>query len=63
MEASYQWTAEKMRLRVPIISHAVSVMVLDLVFYTKDPDGVGDAVNIFFFLDLFLASGYKSALL
>ena len=26
-------------------------MVLDLSFYTKYPDGVGDTINVFIFLD------------
>ena len=29
------------------ITHSITVMVLELVFYTKDPNGVGDALNIF----------------
>ena len=40
-----------MRFCAPCITHSVTVMVLDLAFYTKDPDGVGDRINVFLFLD------------
>ena len=52
-----------MRFRAPIIPHAIAVMVLDLEFYTKDPDGMGDAVNIFLFPDLTPAAESKASLL
>ena len=52
-----------MRLQAPIKPHSDTVMVLDLVFYTKDPDDMGDAINIFLFFYLSPASGSKAALL
>ena len=38
-------------------------MVLALAFHTKDPDGVGDKVDIFLFTDLSPAAGLGVALL
>ena len=38
-------------------------MVFPLAFYSEDPDGVGDAVNVFLFLDLFPVAGLEAALL
>ena len=48
MEAAFCRTAESLCFCSPLISHAVTVMVMALAFNTKDPDGVGDALNIFF---------------
>ena len=48
MEAAFRRTAESLCFCSPLISHAVTVMVMALAFNTKDPDGVGDALNIFF---------------
>ena len=38
-------------------------MVLEISFYTKDPDGVGDIVNIFLFPDLTPADVPEAALM
>ena len=38
-------------------------MVLALDFHTEDPDGVGDAVNIFLFLYLYSSASSEAALL
>ena len=52
-----------MRFCVPRISHYIVVMVLALTFHTKDPDGVGDAVNAVMFPDLSPAADFEAALL
>ena len=49
MEVACRRKAEHLRFRVPHISHTVVVLVLGLAFYSEDPDGVGDAVNVFLF--------------
>ena len=54
---------EGMHFRAPRISKYVLVMMLDLAFYTKYPDGMGDAVKKFLFPDLSPASGSEAALL
>ena len=38
-------------------------MVMVLVFRTKDPDGVGDALNIFLFPNISMSAGLEAALL
>ena len=38
-------------------------MVLALAFHTEDPDGVGDALNIFLFQDLSPSDGPEAAIL
>ena len=47
-------------LRTP---HTVAVMVMALTFHTKDPNRVGDAMNIFLFPDLSNLAGSEAALL
>ena len=39
------------------------IMVIALTFHTKDPDRVGDALNIFLFPDLSPSAGSEAALL
>ena len=63
MGAACRGTAEGLRFRLPRIPHAVAVMVMALAFHTKDPDGVGDQLNIFLFPDLSPSAGLESALL
>ena len=46
--------------RIPCIA---VVMVLSLAFHTEDPDGVGDALNIYLFTDLSPSEGLEAALL
>ena len=45
-----------MRFKFPHIMHAVVVLILEFSFYTKDPGGIGDTLNIFLFLDFSLSS-------
>ena len=63
MEAMCRGTTEHLRLRFPRISHAVAVLVLGLNFYSEDPDGVGDAINIFLFPDLLPSAASKASFL
>ena len=63
MEAACWRTANSLRFLPPRIPHAVTLMVMALTFYTKDPYGVGDALNIFLFPDLSPSSGWEAALL
>ena len=63
MEATCWRTAESLRFCPQCIPQAFVAMVMALVFHTKDPDGVGDALNIFLFPDLFPSSGLEAALL
>ena len=52
-----------MLFRVTRISHSAAVMVLDLAFYTKDTDRVGDAVNMILLPELPPSEGFEAALL
>ena len=63
MKSTCHLTEEFLRFRLPRISQSIMIMVLALVFHTKDPGGVGYAVNIFFFLDLSPTAGYKAVLI
>ena len=63
MEAACWCTADGLRFHPPRTPHAIAVMVMDLAFHTKDPDGVGDALNIFLFPDLSPSAGSEEALL
>ena len=49
-----------MHLKVPCITHTVSFLLLRLDFYTKDPDGLRNTVNIFMFPYLSLAEGLEA---
>ena len=62
MEAAYKRIAESLRFCLPRIPHAVAVMVMALAFHIKDPDRVGDALNIFLFPNLFPSVGLEAAL-
>ena len=57
MEASCRRTA------YTHIPHTVMIMVIALTFHTEDPDRVGDALNIFLFLDLSPSAGSEAELL
>ena len=46
MEAACRRTADSLRFHLPHIPRVVAVMVMAITFHTKDPDGVGDALNI-----------------
>ena len=50
MEAAFRRTVYILRFRLPHTPHAATVMVVELTFHIEDPDGVGDALNIFCFL-------------
>ena len=63
MEAACRRTAESLRFRPPYTPHAVAVMVMEIAFHTKDPDRLGDTLNIFLFPDLSPSSGSEAALL
>ena len=52
-----------MRFLAPCIPHYVAVMVLYLAFYTKDPNGVEDAINVFLLPELSPHAGSEAALL
>ena len=41
----------------------VAVLVLGLALYSEDPDGMGDAINVFMFTDLSLSAVLEAALL
>ena len=57
MEADYRRTSESLQFRPPYTPHNVAVMVMALAFHTKDPDRVGDTLNIFLFPDLSPSAG------
>ena len=63
MEAACWRTADSLRFHLLRIPHAVAVMLMALTFHTKDPYGVGDALNIFFFPNLSPSAGLEAALL
>ena len=63
MEAACRRTAKSLRFRPPYTPHTVAVMVMALAFHTEEPDGVGDALNIFLFPELYPSAGMKAALL
>ena len=60
MEAACQRTAASLHFRPLHIPHAIAVMVMALTFHTKDPDGVGDALNIFLSVDLYPSAGLEA---
>ena len=63
IEVAYRRTADSLQFRPPRIPHAITFMVTAITFHTEDPDGVGDALNIFLSPHLFLLAGLKAALL
>ena len=63
MEAAFQRTADNLRFRPPRTPHAVAFMVMALTFHTKEPYGVGDALNILFLPNLYHSAGLEAALL
>ena len=63
MEAYCFITAKGLRFHAPSISHSIAVMVLALGFHSEDPNGVGDAVNVFIFTGLSSVSGLEVGLL
>ena len=63
MEAAFRRTADGLLFRPPRIPCFVAFMVMALASHTEDPDGVGDALNIFLFPDISLSDGLEAALL
>ena len=54
MESACRAAAKRIRFRTPRRPHSITDMVLTLTLYTKYPDVVGDAINIYLFPDLSL---------
>ena len=52
MEAACYRTAKHLHFQSPRISYTFMALILELSFYSKDPDGVGDAINVFLFPDI-----------
>ena len=63
MEAACWRTADSLRFCPPHTPHIVTVMMMTLAFHTKEPDGVGDALNIFLLPDLSHSAWSETALL
>ena len=63
MEGECCRTVENLRLRSPHISHAIVVLVLGLAFYSEDPNGVGESINVFLFPYMSPLAGSEAALL
>ena len=63
MEAAFRRTADGLLFCPPRIPCFVAFMVMALASHTEDPDGVGDALNIFLFPDISLSDGLEAALL
>ena len=63
MEAECRRTAEHLQFLAPRISHSVAVLVLGLDFYSEEPDGVGEGINVFIFPDLSPSVGSEATLL
>ena len=63
MEASCRRTVDHLRFRAPSISHAVTVFILGLSFYSEDLGGVVDAINVFLFTERSPSAGLEDALL
>ena len=61
IESSFRKMSVILRFRAPYIHHYDTVMVIYLSFNTKDPGRVGDAVNIFLFLDISPSEGLGAA--
>ena len=63
MEAAYWRTGDGPRFRPSRTPHVVVVTVIALAFHTEELDGVGDALNIFLFPDLYPSVGLEVAIL
>ena len=63
VEAACRSTADSLRFRPPRTTNAITFMLMALTFHTEDPDGVGKALNIFLFPDLYPSAGSEVALL
>ena len=63
MEAVCHRTAETLHFLALHIPHYDAVLILGLACSSKDPDGVGDAINVFLFPDLYPLASSEAALL
>ena len=63
MESVWRCTVEHLWFRAPHISHAATVLVWVLTFYSKYLDVMGEAINVFLFLGLFPSTGSKATLM
>ena len=63
MEETCRQTAEHLRFRAPHISHAVTVLILGLAFYSEEPYVMGDTINVFLFPNMLPLAGSEAALL
>ena len=48
-----------LRYKDPHNNHKVTVLIINMEFYTEEPNGVGSTFNIILFPDLSLSSGSK----
>ena len=62
MGLACQAATKRMCFCALFITHSVAVMVLALAFYTEDPNGVGDEINVFLFPELSPSAGSKATL-
>ena len=63
MKEACRVIAKDLRSRAHKIFQSITVMVLALVFHSEDPNGVGDAINVFLFPELSPSTGSEEALL
>ena len=59
MEASCRCTANRRLFHPPCNPHIVTVMVVELVFHKKYPNGVGNALSILLFPALYPFAGLE----
>ena len=53
----------ELRYKSPHIYHSFTSLILNLAFRTKDFNGIGDPVNIFLLLNLFLTESFEVAVI
>ena len=63
MEATRQNTDNENHFKPPCIPHSDAVILMDIALDTKDPNGVGDTIHIFLFLEIYPSVGSEAALL
>ena len=63
MDAAYHKNYKHFCVGSPRIYHSIAALVLGLAVYPEDPDGVGDAINIFLFSQQTPSAGSEAALL
>ena len=52
----------ELQYKPPCIYHAVAGLILDLGFYTEEPDGVRDMVKIFLLPGISISTGSEASL-